>query len=158
MDNSNKKKNEQLGMPYGTACARLRKSVLFDLLKETGKNVCFQCGRIIESEEELSIEHKVPYLDSDDPKGLFFNLDNIAFSHLKCNVGAARRSTEVRRDSQRIRIQNGESKRTSLNKEKVLQIRELLKTKTRREVCDLLGLSKSCVAFIARGETFSYIR
>ena len=41
MDNSLKKKQEQLGMPLGTASAKLRKSILFSLLKETGKNICY---------------------------------------------------------------------------------------------------------------------
>lgn len=37
MDKYNKKKNEQLGMPLGTASAKLRKSILFSLLKDSGK-------------------------------------------------------------------------------------------------------------------------
>lgn len=90
MENYNKKKADQLGMPIGTASNRLRKSVVFSLLKKLNENFCFQCGGEIESEKELSIEHKVPYLDSEDPKSLFFDLNNIAFSHLSCNVGAAR--------------------------------------------------------------------
>lgn len=53
-------------------------------------NFCHQCGSEIENEQNLSIEHKEPWLDSDDPVGKFFDLDNIAFSHLACNCGAAR--------------------------------------------------------------------
>lgn len=90
MKQSNQKKTDQLGMPVGTASNRLRKSIIFSLLKEMNKNFCFQCGAEIQSEKELSIEHKIPYLDSEDPKQLFFDLDNIAFSHLACNVGAKR--------------------------------------------------------------------
>lgn len=86
------KKAKQLGMPPGTAANKLRKSILFKLLKESKQNFCFQCGAEIETEEELSIEHKVPYLDSEDPKKLFFDLDNIAFSHLFCNIGASRKT------------------------------------------------------------------
>lgn len=41
MNKYNKKKSEQLGMPLGTASAKLRKSILFNLLKEAGKNICF---------------------------------------------------------------------------------------------------------------------
>ncbi len=47
------------------------------------------------SRETFSIEHIVPWLDSDDPKGLFFDLNNIAFSHLSCNVGAARKKQTI---------------------------------------------------------------
>jgi len=95
MEEYNKKKNEQLGMPHGTANNRLRKTILFSLLKKYGENICFQCGKEIETEEELSIEHKIPWLDSGDPASLFFDLDNIAYSHLSCNVGASRREYKV---------------------------------------------------------------
>lgn len=78
-------------MPIGTASNRLRKAIIFNLLKQLGQNFCFQCGSEIESEKELSIEHKVPYLDCEDPVKLFFDLKNIAFSHLSCNCSASRR-------------------------------------------------------------------
>jgi hypothetical protein len=87
---SNKKKSQQLEMPHGTANGRLRKSILFMLIKECNKDYCFQCGAQILEEKDLSIEHKIPWLDSETPRELFFDLENIAFSHLKCNVGAAR--------------------------------------------------------------------
>lgn len=90
MKENSQKKSDQLGMPIGTASNRLRKSIIFMFLKELNKNFCFQCGKEIKSEKELSIEHKIPYLDSQDPKKLFFDLDNIGFSHLNCNIGARR--------------------------------------------------------------------
>lgn len=92
MKTSNNKKADQLGMPIGTASHKLRKSIIFNLLKKNNENFCFQCGTEIETEKELSIEHKVPYLDSENPVDLFFDLDNIAFSHLNCNIKAARQT------------------------------------------------------------------
>ena len=86
----NKKKDEQLGMKHGTAAGRLRKEIMFMLLQEAGKDVCFQCGERIKCARDLSVEHKVPWLDSNDPIGLYFDMNNIAFSHLACNIGAAR--------------------------------------------------------------------
>lgn len=91
MDKYNEKKKQQLGMAAGTAQARLRKSLFFNMLVELKKNICFQCSFPITEEADLSIEHKVPWLDSGEPNKLFFDLDNIAFSHLKCNVGAGRK-------------------------------------------------------------------
>ena len=82
------KKEQQLGMNPGTAANQLRKIILFDFVKINHLDICFHCNDIIKSENELSIEHKVPWLDSEDPKGLFFSLENIAFSHLSCNVGS----------------------------------------------------------------------
>lgn len=84
-------KAEQLGMNPSTASHKLVKDILFQLVQETGKDWCFQCGAKIER-NNFSIEHKVPWLHSDDPKALFFDLDNIAFSHKECNSLAARPS------------------------------------------------------------------
>jgi hypothetical protein len=74
---------EQLGMPHGTATHRLRKSILFHLLKKLGENYCFKCAELIEIVDELSIEHKKPWEGISTE--LFWNLDNIAFSHIQCN-------------------------------------------------------------------------
>jgi len=90
MENSNKKRFEQLGMPIGTAQNKLRKLVMFQLIKKLGLNVCFQCKKEIEKSDDLSIEHKIPWLDSKNPKELFFDLNNIAFSHQSCNYSAGR--------------------------------------------------------------------
>lgn len=91
MKKNNEKKKRQLGMAQGTASNRLKKSIMFALVVETGKDICFQCLKQITHEHELSIEHKVPWLDSEDPKDLFFDLNNIAFSHLRCNISASRK-------------------------------------------------------------------
>ncbi len=88
---SNKIKSEALGMSHGTAANRLRKNILFDLICRLGLNFCHQCGTEIESAPNLSIEHKTPWLRADKPIDAFFDLDNIAFSHLSCNAGAATR-------------------------------------------------------------------
>lgn len=95
-------------MPHGTANARLRKAIIFKLLKDAKLNFCFQCSAEIDKIETLSIEHKIPYLDSHDPKKLFFDLDNIAFSHLKCNIDA-RRIPEKIVDKDDFRVKHGRS-------------------------------------------------
>lgn len=87
------KKSVQLGMNPSTASARLLKDILFKFVFETGSDKCFHCGEPI-TRETLSIEHKTPWLDSEDPQGLFFDLENIAFSHLSCNSSAARKDRQ----------------------------------------------------------------
>lgn len=89
--NSNIKKAEQLGMPYGTASNILKKNLLFYFAQRENLDICYRCKEKIEKVEDLSIEHKKPWLDSDNPKELFFDLDNIGFSHLKCNNYAGRK-------------------------------------------------------------------
>lgn len=86
---SNATKSKLLGMPHGTAANRLRKSILFSLVCRLDLNECFQCQEEILSVDDLSIEHKEPWIQSEHPIDSFFDLDNIAFSHLRCNVGAA---------------------------------------------------------------------
>lgn len=85
MSNSNKLKADFLGMPYGTASARLKKLLMFKFAQELGYDVCFACGEKIESAEELSVEHKEPWLNRENGIEKFWDLDNIAFSHLSCN-------------------------------------------------------------------------
>ena len=89
VNNHNVTKSNFLGMPAGTAAARLRKKILFHLLQRLHEDVCFQCGKKIETAEELSIEHKLPWLHKD--VALFWDLTNIAFSHSRCNSLAAKR-------------------------------------------------------------------
>ena len=85
MTNAHKKKENQLQMSLGKASGKLRKSILFYLLKKVNENFCYRCNKEIKRVEELSIEHKQAWLDSENPIELFFDLKNISFSHLKCN-------------------------------------------------------------------------
>jgi hypothetical protein len=85
--NSDIKKSKQLGMPFGTAAGRLRKKILFQFVQKGNLDICFRCSKKIETDKELSIEHKIEWIDSQDPLKLFFDLDNISFSHQKCNSG-----------------------------------------------------------------------
>ncbi len=93
-NNTNQRRAEQLGMPYGTACGRLRKQVMLRLLQRLGADVCFRCGKIIESANDLSLDHKENWLDIDASK--FWDLDNIAFSHWMCNTREKRPSKSKR--------------------------------------------------------------
>jgi len=73
-----------LGMSHGAAASRLRKMVLFRQLTKYGDNVCVRCEKKIEDINELSIEHIKPW--EGRSAELFWDLDNIAFSHMKCNM------------------------------------------------------------------------
>lgn len=84
------KKQLQLGMNPSTASNRLVKDVLFKLICDSGLNSCYQCGEEM-SRDDFSIEHKTAWLDSPNPVELYFDLDNISFSHILCNISKARR-------------------------------------------------------------------
>ena len=77
-------------MNPGTASNRLKKNLLFEFAKRLDIHWCYQCGAEIEDCDDFTIEHKTPWLHSEDPRGLFFDIDNIAFSHKSCNYKAAR--------------------------------------------------------------------
>ena len=84
MRSSQQRKSEFLGIPAGTAFARLRKVVLFNLLQKFGEDKCFRCQEKIAQADDLSIDHKQPWEGISIE--LFWELDNIAFSHLSCNL------------------------------------------------------------------------
>lgn len=90
---ANKVKSDFLGMSFSTADYRLKKSIMFSLLEKHEENVCYRCGLKIETPEELTVEHKSPWLHIDPD--LFWDLENIAFSHFKCNAGVTRSDTEA---------------------------------------------------------------
>ena len=81
-------KKEQLGCEFGTTCNRLRKSLLFFFAQKLDLDICFRCGQKIEKIEDFSIDHKIDWLHSENPIDFFYDLDNIGFSHLKCNMDA----------------------------------------------------------------------
>lgn len=93
---SNKEKSRALGINFSTAANRLRKMILWQLVVETGRNVCYRCDRQIERIEDFSIEHREPWQSANDPRAAFFDLENIAFSHLRCNSGASASANKVK--------------------------------------------------------------
>ena len=81
------KKRLQLGMNPSTASGRLVKDLLWHYVVHN--RMCYRCKNLM-ARENFSIEHKTPWLDSDDPLGLYFDLDNVTFSHQSCNSAASR--------------------------------------------------------------------
>lgn len=77
-------------MSHGKAGYILRKSIMFSLVKELSKNKCFRCNKTIDYVGEFSIDHILDWETSSNPKELFFDLSNITFSHLKCNIQAGK--------------------------------------------------------------------
>lgn len=77
------RRRTQLGMNHGAAHHRLKKMVMFHLLARHHENTCYRCGEEISSADELSIEHKKPW--ENISADLFWDMSNIAFSHVRCN-------------------------------------------------------------------------
>lgn len=81
-------------MNPSTAQGRLVKDILWSLIVKTNQHICCKCNKEM-SRDNFSIEHIIPWLDSEDPLKLFFDLENISFSHLSCNVSDARRPHKI---------------------------------------------------------------
>lgn len=86
------KKQLQLGMNPSTAAHRLRMDTLFRLANKAGET-CFRCGGELRR-EDFSIDHKKPWLDTENPKQAFFDQENVAFSHMYCNIADARKPSK----------------------------------------------------------------
>lgn len=77
------KQAELLGQSFGSANFRLRKNIIFSLLEKHAENRCHVCGLWIDTVDEMTVEHIQPW--ENRSAELFWDLDNIAFSHVKCN-------------------------------------------------------------------------
>jgi len=84
------KKSKQLGLNHSTANYHLQRMILMHLVKKTGMDTCFRCNKKINNYKDISIEHKKPWIDTDI--GLYWDLQNIAFSHKSCNYSCGRRN------------------------------------------------------------------
>lgn len=91
----------QLGMSHGLASNRLKKILLFELAKKLNYNICYRCGEEIKSSDGLSMDHKIPWIHSVNPVELFFDINNVAFSHLKCNISHKRTPKKYFTDEER---------------------------------------------------------
>lgn len=86
---------QQLGMSHGAAATRLRKLVLFRQLEKHQENVCVKCSGRILTADDLSLEHIKPWEGRD--ASLFWDLENVAFSHVVCNLPHVRHGGTFRR-------------------------------------------------------------
>ena len=146
------KRNKVLGELYSTARSRLIKMVLFKLLIEYKLNICFRCNKLIEKIEDLSIEHKIGWVNSIDPKKYFYDLENIAFSHIRCNCGA-RVWTEDSKKSF-TKLMSGENNHKSkLTNEQVILIREN-KNSTTRQLAKEFNVDHSRIVRIKNNESY----
>jgi len=88
------RKTQLLGESFSKAAHKLRKNLLFQLAKQLNLLTCHQCGQPIETVDEMSIEHIEAWMSAPNPRESFYDLNNVAFSHLRCNSGAANRNAQ----------------------------------------------------------------
>ena len=71
--------------PVGSTVNKLQRKVIYALALKLGLLDCYRCGSFVE-EEDFSLDHKENWQGAIDEGSVFINPDNIAFSHMLCNV------------------------------------------------------------------------
>lgn len=104
------KKKHKLGMNPSTAQHRLTKDLLFYLVQIADLNKCHRCDTKM-TRENFSVDHIVPWLNSDNPVGLYFDIKNVAFSHLSCNSSASRGTQKYFTDEERREAKRQQNKK-----------------------------------------------
>jgi len=84
---------KRFGIAVSTARYQLLKNLLFKFLLETGKNSCFRCGETMTS-KDFTLEHIKPWAWDNNALELFMDINNISFSHFRCNAGNTRTNSE----------------------------------------------------------------
>jgi len=80
------RKTKILGESFSNAYYRLTKDLLFSQAIAAG-HTCYRCKEAL-TRETFSIEHKIDWLNHEEAAKMFFDVDNIAYSHLQCNTRA----------------------------------------------------------------------
>lgn len=144
------KKDKLLGMSHSTAANQLRKAIMFQLVQQSGRDTCHQCGQTIETVDDLSIEHIDPWQSAEEPLETFFDLNNIAFSHLRCNISAAKRSGNPN-------PYLGRETAARLTKEQASEVKRLLRdgAMSQRAIGRMYGVHHSSIQAIANGVSWA---
>lgn len=106
--------SEQLGMPVSTAERKLRKSIVYEFSKQLGKNICVECSLPISDPEDFAVVHVEEWETASD----FFNLKNVAFSHVSCKARhhGKRQGEDMKKLEIKVEDQNGNPLRGCFHK------------------------------------------
>jgi hypothetical protein len=95
MKNYNETKSLALGMSFSKARQQLNRKIIFYLLQKYGLDICFRCKKKIKNIIDFSIEHKIAWQHSNNPKNTYFDMKNINFSHIVCNSSARKQTKSI---------------------------------------------------------------
>ncbi len=71
----------------------LMKDLVFDYAQQLGLTNCLRCGKPL-TRGDFTLDHKTPWRGMDNAKELFFDIENIRFSHFSCNSSAPKRTSK----------------------------------------------------------------
>lgn len=133
MTDSNKRTAKLLGTSFGAAGGKLRKEILFHLVKKLNLDICYRCKKKIIDLSTFSIDHKKSWRFADDPVKTFFDLENITFSHFRCNSREGRRPHKIYQD-EKERIRESDSRYLTKHREKILARRRKRYHETKKKL------------------------
>jgi hypothetical protein len=86
--------HDLLGMEFGKANHQLCRKIMYGWCCQLGLNKCYKgCPKkIIDRIEDWTVEHKNPWnkgKTKEEKNRLFYSLENIAYSHKRCNCGSS---------------------------------------------------------------------
>ena len=142
---ADKKRGELLGMTFPTAQSRMQKALLFKLAGDVVS--CYRCKQPITDIVEFSIDHKESWQKAQDPIEAFFNLENVTFSHIKCNMSAGGKMC------------GGVNHfKTNLTEDNVRDIRKRRASgESLKELSNEFGINKSGISAIANRRTWKSV-
>jgi predicted glycosyltransferase len=127
------RKNEVLGQSIGTASRRLDRKLLFYLAKKAGMGNCYRCGNPILSLKNFSVDHKIDWINSGNPIELYFDENNIAFSHLSCNIKYGNRNRGWKKNPDETKEEKLQKRRDYVKQE---YVREKIRCYERKKYRD----------------------
>jgi hypothetical protein len=86
----NKNRQQKLGAQRKNLTCTLTRKLLFKVLQQTNLNICWVCKEKIETLQDFSLDHRVEWGSSENPRETFTNPDNIEFAHRDCNYVRSR--------------------------------------------------------------------
>lgn len=90
------KKEKALGITWSTAINRLYRTIIKEYFKMKYQMTCYRCGNLVD-ENYFHIDHKVSWLNSENPLKFYLDIDNIAVSHPECNMLHGSQSSLIKR-------------------------------------------------------------
>jgi len=128
IDKKGQVKSKLLGMSFHTARARLERDLLFKFATELG-HVCYRCQQPM-PRDNFSVDHMENWSTAESPIKAYFDLKNVAFSHIHCNAAntskrkyfTAEEKAEAKRQNERIyKLRRSVKERQQIRREQYLR-------------------------------------
>lgn len=121
------KKANSKSKALGECIHRARRKIVNEIIRryfqdKEGEIYCHRCGEEVTG--EFHMDHIIPWINSPEPKLLYFDLNNIAPSHPGCNSAVSRSSLNLTHCEMAIRRKQQKSTHNKKYYKKRKQLRD----------------------------------